>query len=469
MVIQTLNSSFTSINLFDKWRTSFVVKKYLPLFFLSLTFINTRGQNNTAYLKANAVKVENPYLLSDSVYNLLSPFQILMIGEMHGTNESAQFVIGLTNLLTGKGDSVSVGLEIPSEKTTNYISSHTDSSIYQSHFFYDLPILDGRQSFAWASIISHLKNNPKVQLFFFDRNEGDGKIYERDSIMYLKIKNQIQLHPKWKKVTLSGNAHALISPFEKKMASYLKKDQELNLSAKICTIGNYYLKGTCRADFGHGLEERKLDRPINDFDTTLNFDKYVMLMSAKTTYPYKAMYYTKTVTASEMVKDNFDLKAIKKELKAIYERDQKTRAHGDSAKFMHYIDSCNQVQITTLIEKYGWMGKSLVGEGYNQAFFLVIQHADLATQKKYFPLFQQSVEEGESKASDMAMMQDRILMREGKKQIYGSQVVFNKTGGQEFYPIEDEKNVNIRRKKVGLQPIEDYAKYFGIDYKLPTQ
>jgi hypothetical protein len=60
-------------------------------------------------------------------------------------------------------------------------------------------------------------------------------------------------------------------------------------------------------------------------------------------------------------------------------------------------------------------------------------------------------------------------MRQGKKQIYGSQVVFSKTGEPEFYPIDDEKNVNIRRKKVGMQPIEEYAKYFGIDYKPPTK
>jgi hypothetical protein len=48
-------------------------------------------------------------------------------------------------------------------------------------------------------------------------------------------------------------------------------------------------------------------------------------------------------------------------------------------------------------------------------------------------------------------------------------VVYAKTGEQIFYPIEDEKNVNMRRANVGMQPIEEYAKYFGIDYKLPTQ
>jgi hypothetical protein len=127
------------------------------------------------------------------------------------------------------------------------------------------------------------------------------------------------------------------------------------------------------------------------------------------------------------------------------------------------------VQIELLLSKYGWLGKSLVGARGNQTCFLVIQHADSATQVKYLPVLRQSVEKGESSASDLALLEDRVLMRQGKKQIYGSQVVFDKMGNNVLYPIEDEKNVNIRRAKVGLQPLEEYAKYFGIQYKLPEQ
>jgi hypothetical protein len=435
---------------------------------LSLTSLFASGQGNSEYLKANAIRIINPNKLSDSIYNVLSPFQIFMIGEMHGTNESAQFVTGLANLFTGKGDSVSVGLEIPSEQMDGFISSRTDSSIYQSNFFSNFSILDGRESFAWAGVISYLKNNRKVELFFFDRNEDQGKLYESDSIMYVNIKKQIQLHPKWKVVTICGNAHASFTKDEKKAASYIQEDASLNVSAKICTIYNYYQEGTSRANYGHGIEEKRLGRPVNDFDTILRFDQYLLMLSPKSTFPYTALYYTKYITSSEMVKDNLDLPAIKKELKAIYERDQKTRTGADSAAFMPYIDSCNQVRVKSIIAKYGWMGTSLIGN-YNQALFIVIQHADSATQEKYFPLLQQSVEEGESRPSDMAMMQDRILMRRGEKQIYGSQVVYSKTGEQIFYPIDDEKNVNIRRAKVGLQPMEEYGKYFGIDYKLPNQ
>lgn len=164
-----------------------------------------------------------------------------------------------------------------------------------------------------------------------------------------------------------------------------------------------------------------------------------------------------------------DTVAIKKQLEVILERDQKTRTGSDSSAFVQFIDSTNLIQVEKLIAKYGWLGKSFVGARGNQTIFLVIQHSNLVTQEKYLPMMQKSVDENESTASDLALLQDRVLMRQGKKQIYGSQVVFSETGEQVFYPIEDEKNVNIRRAKVGLQPIEEYAKYFGIEYKLPTQ
>lgn len=164
-----------------------------------------------------------------------------------------------------------------------------------------------------------------------------------------------------------------------------------------------------------------------------------------------------------------DTSSIKKQLEVIRDRDQKTRKGIDSAAFIKFIDSTNLVQVESLISKYGWLGISFVGARGNNTIFLVIQHSDLTTQEKYLPIMQKSVNSGESRPSDFALLQDRVLMRQGKKQIYGSQVVLNKKGAQEFYPIEDEKNVNIRREKVGLEPIEEYAKYFGFEYKLPSR
>lgn len=164
-----------------------------------------------------------------------------------------------------------------------------------------------------------------------------------------------------------------------------------------------------------------------------------------------------------------DTTAIKNQLVAIFDRDQKTRKGSDSAAFVQYIDSCNLVAVESLIAKYGWPGKSFVGAKGNYTIWLVIQHADLATQEKYLPMMKESVAKNESRPVDLAYLEDRIRMRKGEKQLYGTQVSFNKTGGQEIWPIEDEKNVNTRRAKLGLEPMEEYAKYFGIEYKLPEK
>lgn len=442
------------------------MKKFFCLLMILRTF-SGHAQNNSAYLEANAVRIDNPGQLSDSIYKLLSRFRIIMVGEMHGTNEPAEFVIGLAKLLAEKNDSVSVGLEIPPQQMEQFLASRTDSSIYRSDFFSNA--ISGRESCAWAKVISKLKNNPRIQVFFYDVNAGEGKPYERDSMMYVKLKKQFLLHPTWKMITLSGNVHNRISPEEKKMAAYLKQDEQLNLSAKICSINHYYLQGTCLANFGKGLQEKKLGRPINEYDTVFTYSKYLVLMSAKSTYPFNGMYYTRDISAADMVKGNVDLPTIKKDLAAIFERDQKTRSSGDSTQFMRYIDSCNLAQVEPLISRFGWPGKSLLGGRGNYTVFLVIQHADSAVQEKYLPMLERSVSDSESRPIDLAYLQDRVFMRRGEKQIYGSQVILNKTGGQEFYPIADEKNVNIRRTKIGLLPMEEYAKNFGIEYKLPKE
>lgn len=167
------------------------------------------------------------------------------------------------------------------------------------------------------------------------------------------------------------------------------------------------------------------------------------------------------VSAQEVI----DTASIVRQLEFVFERDQKTRTGKDSVEFMAYIDSTNLVLVEALIAQYGWMGRGFVGDKGNSALFLVIQHSDLETQLKYLPLLEESVKKGESRPSNAALMKDRILMRQGKKQVYGSQVVFNKeTGKQEFYPIEDEKNVNARRLQIGMTSIEEYARLFGMEY-----
>lgn len=129
-------------------------------------------------------------------------------------------------------------------------------------------------------------------------------------------------------------------------------------------------------------------------------------------------------------------------------------------------DSVNLLKVQRIIEHYGYPGKRLVGEKQNETTWLVIQHAPLPVQEKYLPLMQEAARQGQLSKASVALLEDRIHVRKGEKQLYGSQVHADADGKPDgFHPIEDEANVNKRRVDIGLEPIENYARRFGFEYK----
>jgi hypothetical protein len=186
-----------------------------------------------------------------------------------------------------------------------------------------------------------------------------------------------------------------------------------------------------------------------------------------------------SINVSGQSKFNKELSAI---LNNIYQEDQSGRLKIDSLQKlfgwkseqvqsllrpMEIQDSINLIRIKNIIDTHGWLGPEEVGKQGAQTIFLVIQHADSLTQVTYFPAMQEAVKKGKAQPEALALLEDRILTNQGKEQIYGSQLKINDAGKYEFFPIKDEINVNKRRASVGLQPLEEYAKYFGINYILP--
>jgi hypothetical protein len=283
-----------------------MTKKFLLLLLLTSVCFRLSAQRNALYLKDNAVHTDLPNALNDSVYHLLAPFQVMMLGEMHGTNEPAQLLAALAQMFAAKGDSVQVGFEIPADQMAAFRDQHTAESVFTSNFFAKPAFKDGRSSVAWANAIAVLAGKPTVEIFFYDINSDDSKTEDRDSLMYLKLKKQYLRHPGWKMLTLSGNIHNMSSPQEQlgrnTMASFFKQDPALHLGTKICSLNHYYQKGSCRANFGKGLEERPLDRAENDFDRA-GFEQYILLVSATSPYPYSGFFYTKQVTPAKMVNE----------------------------------------------------------------------------------------------------------------------------------------------------------------------
>jgi len=136
-------------------------------------------------------------------------------------------------------------------------------------------------------------------------------------------------------------------------------------------------------------------------------------------------------------------------------------------KVMVQQDHDNLVKAIGILDKYGWQSPQKVGLQGSQALFLVIQHADLPTQKKYLPMFREAEQKGEILSSNLAILEDRINVRDGKKQLYGSQATTDpQTGKMFFYPIADLDHLEERRKRMGLDPMTVYAKTMGMDWNM---
>jgi hypothetical protein len=132
-------------------------------------------------------------------------------------------------------------------------------------------------------------------------------------------------------------------------------------------------------------------------------------------------------------------------------------------KFIESKDSINLVQVSKILDKYGWLGADAIGPKGNSTLFLVIQHADLKTQQKYLPIMREAVKNKKAYGADLALLEDRVAFRQGKRQIYGSQIGTDPTT-QKYYvlPLEDPDNVDKRRAEVGLSPLADYVNHWQI-------
>jgi hypothetical protein len=167
-------------------------------------------------------------------------------------------------------------------------------------------------------------------------------------------------------------------------------------------------------------------------------------------------------------------------LNSIYEEDQKYRIqldeiekeHGWNSeevqahwKIINEKDSMNLIKVKRILDERGWLGPQVVGDRGNSTLFLVIQHSDLETQLQYLPMMREAVKVGNARAGSLALLEDRVALGQGNKQVYGSQIGMDpETGEYYVLPLEDPESVNDRRAEVGLGTIEEYISIWGMTW-----
>jgi len=128
-------------------------------------------------------------------------------------------------------------------------------------------------------------------------------------------------------------------------------------------------------------------------------------------------------------------------------------------------DSLNVIEVSKILNERGWLGADIIGYKGNKAIFLVIQHSELETQVKYLPMMREAVKKGNAKASSLALLEDRVALRQGKRQIYGTQIHSDpKTREMFVAPLIDPENVDRRRAEVGLGKLAEYIHHWKLTW-----
>lgn len=122
---------------------------------------------------------------------------------------------------------------------------------------------------------------------------------------------------------------------------------------------------------------------------------------------------------------------------------------------MQRIDNINQTAISEILDTKGFAGSDKVGDAC-AVFWLIIQHSPVEMQKRYFPLFEEAAIRGDLSKENVAMMDDRIALFEGRPQKYGSQIVEGK-----LHTLLDPTKVDQWRREVGMPPLDEYLRQMG--------
>ncbi|CAM1349682.1 DUF6624 domain-containing protein [Tenacibaculum insulae] len=172
----------------------------------------------------------------------------------------------------------------------------------------------------------------------------------------------------------------------------------------------------------------------------------------------------------QKIEKNYD-KELVTILDKIYFDDQSTRSqirskekkYGRDSKEMRIFwkeilhkDSINLLKVSKILDTRGWPSKNKIGARGTLTIFLVIQHGNQEVKLKYLSMIQEALKKNWLPKRQYAMFYDRLVLGQGKKQLYGTQLAMSKENKKPYVlPLDDARNVDKRRAEMGLNSMQE--------------
>ena len=159
----------------------------------------------------------------DGKETILESGNLIIFGEVHGTNEVPEFIGSLACFSAVQGIKVRVGLEIPKQEQSlvndflNSSSEPPDTSKLLASEFWTRSLQDGRSSLGMLNLLKSIQKLKRaeypVSVFLFDDLDAYGQATGfRDSTMATNILSEYAQAPDALFLILTGNVHSRLIP-----------------------------------------------------------------------------------------------------------------------------------------------------------------------------------------------------------------------------------------------------------------
>ena len=215
----------------------------------------------------------------------------------------------------------------------------------------------------------------------------------------------------------------------------------------------------------YDINHLKNDEDLKNIKTDTRWEQLITLM----------------LKTKENIEKHYD-KRLVAVLDKIYFDDQSTRSqirskeekYGRDSKEMRAFwktilkkDSINLVKVSNILDTQGWPSKKKIGKKGASTIFLVIQHANQDTKLKYLSMITKAVKNDELPKRQYAMFYDRLVLGQGKRQVYGTQLAMSKEHKKPYVlPLDDVENVDKRRAKMGLNTMQENLNRWNLTWDI---
>ena len=166
-------------------------------------------ETNIDRIRSKAIEIKADSELPLSVIEFLATKKLVLVGEIHGNEESPKIFSQIVDSFASKNKNILVALEIPgqSQENINAFLKTGNEDYLRTNFFFTRSDQDGRSSNAMVELLRSLSLMPGIEVLCMDEVGLDAQ--SRDSLMAEKISEKFKIgydHI----LVYAGNVHSSI-------------------------------------------------------------------------------------------------------------------------------------------------------------------------------------------------------------------------------------------------------------------